>query len=357
MRHLLVLAVLASAARADEVPRKYRPAVEKGLVWLAKQQHPDGHFSAASDQYPTSMTALAGLTLVAEGSTPSQGKYAEALRRAVAFLLDRSRKGGAMDGLLGNPDSPGEAGRYLFGHGYAMLFLATVVDDLEPKTRRQAKDVLNRAVQFSARAQTTRGGWGYVSAKDGGNFDEGASCMVQIHGIRAAQLAGIPGTQAVLKNAFKYANDSTDAQGGVVYSLASGGGSGRPPLTAAALAVGAAPDASAPIAKIWHLYCSKMIPLTPPARFGYDEFAHYYYAQAVYALGEEGWAKLFPQRKKEERVLWSKYRALVFDQLIQKQQADGSWTSGSAGVGPVYATAVNLTILQLDKGHLPIQRH
>ncbi len=357
MRSLLFLAVLAGTARADEVPEKYRPAVEKGLAWLAKQQHKDGHFSATGEQYPTSMTALAGLALFAEGSTPTQGKHAEALRRAVHYLLERSQKGGANDGLLGKPDAPGDAGRYLFGHGYAMLFLATVVEDLEPKTRRQAKDALNRAVQFSSRAQTTRGGWGYVSAKDASNFDEGASSMVQIQGLRAAQRAGIPNMDAVLKNALKYASDSTDAQGGLRYSLAGGGGDGRPPLTAAALAVGAAPDASSPLAKKWHQYCAKMIPLAPAARFGYDEFAHYYYAQAVYALGEEGWAKLFPQSKKEERVLWSKYRTVVFNQLVRNQQANGSWPASSVGAGPVYATAVHLIILQLDRGHLPIQRH
>ena len=30
------------------------------------------------------------------------------------------------------------------------------------------------------------------------------------------------------------------------------------------------------------------------ARFGHDEYTHYYYAQAMYILGEEGYAKLFP---------------------------------------------------------------
>ena len=51
------------------------------------------------------------------------------------------------------------------------------------------------------------------------------------------------------------------------------------------------------------------------------------------------------------------YRTVLFDKLMQTQQADGSWSAGSVGVGPVYSTAINVAVLQLDRGHLPIQRY
>ena len=38
--------------------------------------------------------------------------------------------------------------------------------------------------------------------------------------------------------------------------------------------------------------------------------------------------------------------------LVTRPNADGSWNQGY--IGPVYTTAINLTILQLDKGALPI---
>ena len=46
----------------------------------------------------------------------------------------------------------------------------------------------------------------------------------------------------------------------------------------------------------------------------------------------------------------------MFPYLMDSQdKATGGWTgSGSYGIGPVFVTAVNLTILQLDKGILPI---
>ena len=46
----------------------------------------------------------------------------------------------------------------------------------------------------------------------------------------------------------------------------------------------------------------------------------------------------------------------MFPHIIDQQsKTEGNWTgSGGYGVGPVFVTSVNLTILQLDKGILPI---
>ena len=99
-------------------------------------------------------------------------------------------------------------------------------------------------------------------------------------------------------------------------------------------------------------YCQANIPIAHVGRFGHDEYTHYYYAQALYILGEHGFAKLFPEAKEGEQLTWSKYRKAMFDHLVQTQSADGSWTGGY--VGPIFATTVYLTILQLENGTLPI---
>jgi hypothetical protein len=49
---------------------------------------------------------------------------------------------------------------------------------------------------------------------------------------------------------------------------------------------------------------------------------------------------------------WDSYRDRIFARLISEASGDGSWTHGY--VGPVYTTAINLTILQLEEGTLPI---
>ena len=61
----------------------------------------------------------------------------------------------------------------------------------DPDLRRKLEDLLNRAVDFACKAQTSRGGWGYVSAADGNDFDEGSVSVTQVQALRAARNAGI----------------------------------------------------------------------------------------------------------------------------------------------------------------------
>src|SRR4051794_10772154 len=108
MKHALYLGAFAFGllvpvpAQAGEVPAAYRETVSKGLEWLAKNQNKDGSWTATGGQYPTPITALAGLALVAEGSTTSKGKYADNIRRAVDWLVARSQA----NGLIGIPPQP-----------------------------------------------------------------------------------------------------------------------------------------------------------------------------------------------------------------------------------------------------------
>ena len=83
-----------------------------------------GFWAANGDQYPVSMTGLAGMALLMEGSTIREGKYAAHIRKAADWLMEKSQDANQRDGLIGNPDHPTEAGRYMYGHGFATLFLA-----------------------------------------------------------------------------------------------------------------------------------------------------------------------------------------------------------------------------------------
>ena len=79
----------ANAAKGDP---KWEQAIEKGLKWIAKTQSSLGHWTAGG--YPTAMTALAGTALVGSGSTTIQGPYAKNIRKAVDYLLGKSRANG-----------------------------------------------------------------------------------------------------------------------------------------------------------------------------------------------------------------------------------------------------------------------
>lgn len=356
------LLLTSSPARSEDIPEEYRDTVRRALNWMAKEQSNDGHWEALGGQYPITMTALGGMSLLMEGSTAREGKYKDRIRKARDYLMSKVQP----NGMIGNPNTPGEAGRYMYGHGFALLFLACVYgDEEEGEQRRKLEDMLVRACQFSHDAQTRRkstrdnkdlGGWGYMSAKEGNNFDEGSVTITQVQALRAARNAGIKVPPEAIPMSVIYLRDSTNQQGGIIYSLAGGGGGdGRPALTAAAISCGfSAGDYNSPLVKQWFKFCKERVPLLGAGRFGHDEYTHYYFSQAMYMLGDDGWNKLFPGDK--DGMTWTKYRNATFKYLKETQVKEGAdygyWTGGH--VGPVFITAVHLTMLQLDKAALPI---
>ncbi|MEN6449729.1 MAG: prenyltransferase/squalene oxidase repeat-containing protein [Thermoguttaceae bacterium] len=320
-------AMLMAATADTDVDR----VVSRGLDWLASHQSRLGHWTAGGDVYPTPMTALAGMAMLCEGSTTTQGKYAPNIRNAVTYLVGRSRG----NGLIGDP---ARDDRYTYGHGFAMLFLSQVLGEEEDAERREELiRVLTKAVEFTGRAQTDSGGWGYVSAKDGGGFDEGSTTITQVQGLRGCRNAGIPVPKEIIDKAVKYIKKCTGPDGGVRYSLSQGmGGGGRPPITAAAIAClfNAGDYDSQYVPKILK-YCHQNLD-NNANQFGHWQYANYYYSQVLYRQGGKE---------------WETYRNRIFPKLVREAASDGSWNQE---IGPVFSTSVNLTILQLPKGVLPI---
>ncbi|MCL2306107.1 MAG: terpene cyclase/mutase family protein [Planctomycetaceae bacterium] len=308
-----------------------RQTITQGLDWLASTQSGRGSWEATDSAYPCAMTGMAGIALLCEGSTPSQGKYSENIKKAVEFLLSRSRP----NGLIGDPKSDD---RYTYGHGFAMLFLSQVVGEEEyADHREEIIDVLTRAVEFTGKAQTRGGGWGYVSAADGNDFDEGSTTITQVQALRGCRNAGIPVPKEIIEKATKYIHRCSlqGGAGGVQYNT--GGGGGRPPISAAAIAclynAGEYDDTYVP--KLL-AYCDKMLPISEHSD-GHWHYAHYYFAQVKYRQGGKE---------------WETYRDKMYRKLIDQAASNGSWSQGY--IGTVYTTAINLTILQLEKAALPI---
>ncbi len=337
------------------IPKKYRPAVDKALQWIAKQQKPDGHWEATGGKYPVPITAMAGMPLLMEGSNGTSGKFKLNIIRTVDWLLDRVQP----NGLIGNPANQEESIRYMYGHGFGMLFLASAFGDLDKARQAKVKPVLAKAVVFCGQAQSSRGGWYYTSKQDGGDKDEGSVTITQLQGLRACKNAGIAVPTEIIKKAQKYLQDCTNpATGAVWYSWISK--QDRVAITAAAVACGFnAGEYNDEHVKKWLAYCKKTIPevggITPPTNSGHFDYTHYYFAQCVYILGEDGWGKVFGANERDA-VTWTKYRQVLFDNLIAKQNEDGSWNGGGgfSSVGPIYSTAIYATIMQLDRNLLPI---
>ena len=273
-------------AAAERLDPRTAKIISHGLDWVAGTQSRLGHWNANDGRYPTSMTALAGVALLAEGSTTTQGKYAKNIRLAVDYLLSRSRP----NGLIGDQFKDD---RYTYGHGYAMLFLSQVMGEEDDLGRRkELSDALTRAVEFSGNAQTSAGGWGYVSAKDsaqgGGEFDEGSTTITQVQGLRGCRNAGIAVPKEIIDKAIEYIRKCTMDDGGVQYS--SKGGGPRPAISAAAVAClfNAGEYDSQYVPKL-QKYCESNLADISNQGFGHWHYAHYYYAQVKYREDGKQW--------------------------------------------------------------------
>jgi len=330
----IVPAVWATFAPAAERDPRYDASVSKALEFLAREQRRQGYWEANGGQYRVAMTALAGIALSCEGSTTLRGRYSEHISKAVDYLLDVAQP----NGLIGYQDDY----HYTYGHGFSMLFLSQVFGEEEDNLRRQRlHEVLTKAVVFSVQAQTSKGGWGYVSARDGNDFDEGSTCVTQVQGLRACRNAGVVVPGEVIDSAKSYIHECMADNGGIEYSIRGGGD--RPPITAAAVASmysAGEYDGSEDVQKMLE-YCRKKIWPGNEAggqtqHFGHWHYMHLYYSQVMYRHEDD----------------WPKYFRDIGQQLLRTQSANGSWTEGH--VGPVYVTAICAIILQLDKASLPI---
>jgi len=314
---------------AKEKP-EWENAMAKGLQWVARSQSSLGHWGASL--YPTALAALAGTALVCSGSTTIQGPYARNIRRTVDYLVSKSRS----NGLIGDPTLDN---RYTYGHGFSMLFLSQILGEEEDADRRdELVRTLTKAVEFSGQAQTESGGWGYVSAKDGNNFDEGSTTITQVQGLRGCRNAGIPVPEEIIEKAKQYIYRCKNQDGGISYSSRNRGSS-RPAITAAALAAlyNAGAYDSEHVPEMLE-YCKKSLYRIGDAvrSFGHWHYTYLYYSQVVYRQGSDE---------------WEPFRDKLYDRIVSEQQSEGSWTGQ---IAPIYVTSCNLIVLQLDKAFLPI---
>jgi hypothetical protein len=327
----------ACAGAVEEVMPKHitaatLKAVRAGLDYLAKSQGSDGSWNndEGGQAYPVAMTALAGTAMLANGNSPSRGRYAPQVEKTVEFLLNCSTS----SGLLTGPSQ--ESGRPMHGHGFALMFLSCVYGtEIKPALRDKTKIVIDKAVKLTAEGQSGDGGWTYIP----GAGDEGSVTVTQVQALRAAHNAGLAVPRGTIALAVQYIERCSTSEGGISYSLRSGGGP-RLPISAAAVAsLYNAGQYDAPVANrcleyVWrHFEDSKSW-----RQSGHDFYCQLYASQAFYLAGDKYWDKYFPAAR---------------DQLISMQnKSEGSWQGD--GIGKAYGTAVALIILQLPYKYLPV---
>ncbi len=224
----------------------------------------------------------------------------------------------------------------MHGHGFALMYLASVYGMLTKESLRDAtKAAVIAGVELTSRGQSSAGGWTYIP----GSGDEGSVTVTQVQALRAAHNSGFLVPRGTIDEAVRYIERCSTPEGGIMYSLGSGGGA-RLSISAAAVAtLYNAGEYDAPVAKrcldyVWDRFQGG----DRWNKDGHGFYCQLYAAQAFYLSGDEYWDKYFPD---------------VRDLLITRQsKADGSWDGD--GIGKTYGTAIALIILQLPYKFLPV---
>jgi prenyltransferase beta subunit len=317
--------------------QRTQDAIEAGLEFLARSQTPDGSFRNSRDgaTYPVTMTALAGMAFIAGGNTTSRGPYAENVKKAVRYILSQAEP---TTGLIA---AGAENGKTMYPHGFAMLFLASVYGmESNDAVRERMRDVIEGGIRLIGSAQSPLGGWFYTP----NSGDEGSVTVTQLQALRAAHNAGFIVPEDVIKRAIQYLEMCRTPEGGIRYSFRSGNQT-RLPISAAALVCFYSTGeyesdmADACMEYVFRSYCLDGNDKSFNKSGGFTFYGHYYAAQAFYQAGDDYWNTYFPTAR---------------DQLLQMQGEGGEGAWNVSSVGPVYGTALALTILQLPYKYLPI---
>ena len=172
---LLTTAMLALSPRAagaqvvpHVVPEKYLGTLKKGLEYLTRNQHKDGHWEGDDGKHPMATTALVGVALLVDGGY--DGPHSASIGNALEWVLEKSQ---ARRGGLIYSGHPSETARYMLGHGLAMTFLGSIQWELSQKTIGGDKRIaaaLRSAVEYTAKARSSRGGWYYFLEDRGARF-------------------------------------------------------------------------------------------------------------------------------------------------------------------------------------------
>ena len=334
--------------KAIELDARTQGSIKRALDYLSRHQdaksgaYVDGIGRKVNHQYMhedgkhVGVTALAGMAFLSYGSTPGRGPYGQNVSRCVDFVRSCVNP----QGFITNE------GSRMYSHAFATLFLAEVYGMAPAEGVRES---LRKAAQQIVNSQNEQGGWRYLpGAKD----SDISITVCQVQALRAANNVGIHVPKGAIQHAIDYVKRSYIAKatnfrqqpGGFWYQVYENYPL-RPSRTSFALtaagvtALYGAGEYQGPEIQGGLRYLFD--PTNRPPRSGMDNsfdfyYGHYYAMQAFFQAGEPYWSQWYPS---------------VRDEILSKQNADGSWEDA---VGPKYATAMACVILQIPSRYLPI---
>jgi hypothetical protein len=319
----------------DMITLAAQRAIDRGLEFLARNQHDDGSFGERQYRGNVAVTSLAGLAFMAAGHQPGRGPRGKVVLDAVQFVLGQedARRPGFLHNPAASPHGP------MYGHGFGTLFLAEVHGMIHnKKLREELHDKLKRAVDLIVSAQNGEGGWRYQPERRDADI---SVTICQIMALRAARNAGFHVPKSTVDKCIEYVKGCQSHDGGFRYMKQGGPpafartAAGVVALNSAGVYKGA--EVESGLRYLMQYKPNQAFPRRDLPDLHYF-YGHYYAAQAMWTAGNPRWSEWFPA---------------IRDELVSRSRMreDGSW---SDSICSHYATSMACIILQIPNNYLSI---
>jgi hypothetical protein len=346
-RFLAGIAWLTSAppallAHADDPPDDQKPAdlitpaaqlaIDRGLDYLARNQHLDGSFGTGQHRGNVAITGLVGLAFMAGGHQPGRGTYGRHVLATLDYILSQADSRYYLHTVGDTHHGP------MYGHGFGTLFLAEVYGMVHDKELRgRLRTTLKGAVDLIIASQNAKGAWRYTPETREADI---SVTVCQIMALRAARNAGFSVPKETVDRCIKYVKSCQHYDGGFRY-MNQGGESGFARTAAGVSALYCAGIYKGPEVENGLKYLVRWSQenqrLTRHDMYYF--YGHYYAAQVMWTAGGNYWSEWYPAIREDLVVRGRRLRP------------DGSW---SDQICPHYATAMACLILQIPNNYLPI---
>jgi len=305
-------------------------AVAQGLLWIARQQKPEGHwvFTGYDPQIgmagrEVGATGLALLPFLGSGDTHRRGTHSRTITNALNWLLKKQNK---TDGSFSTD-----------GYDHAIATLA-VCEAYALSKDNFLKPSAQMALDCIVKWQHTRGGWRYKPGEPG---DTSVSAWM-VAALKTGESAGLKVPKKTLTDAGKYL-DAAAMQNGVLFRYMAENDAHSQATTASGLLarelLGTMPSEAA----IANLLKPENLP-KPQLKFLY-----YYYSatQVMHHVGGRAWAT------------WnSRMTSLLLETQEKTGDHKGTWAPHGQhhgeGGARLMATALAVMTLEVYYRHLPL---
>lgn len=361
-------------------------AVEQALLWLAKNQSPDGswnaaahgagssdsnHLSSEEGRYRsnagaranTAMTGLALLAFLGAGHTHQQGPFADTVKRGLQYLISQQFPSGDLSGRDQVGTDPSV--RYARMYSHAMATLA-VSEAYAMTNDAGLLPTVQNGARYSGSAMNPRtGGWRYdFSSDDPGDTSQFGWQAMVLHSASSSHAIVLAGNTRIAMQRFLDSVSTGRAGGLAVYrnvtpSVPPSTSGATPAMTAEANAMRCLLEF--PVSHQAAQEARELMLANLPGQGSENLYYWYYATMAMYQMrGRTEYAANTTLANSGEAA-WQRWndsmkRVLCTTQVATGQNS-GSWNPtcvwGAYG-GRVYSTALSCMCLEVYYRYLPV---